>query len=582
MPRSAATRTLGILVASAVLTGTVLTAPSPASSSPARPEAAADAADSPVPSRVVRRLKDRAITESSGLARSTYARDLLFTHNDSGDRNRLFALDRKGRTRAVLRLRGAKAQDWEDISSGPRRTLWVGDIGDNARKRSRIVVHRITEPRRIPRGRTLTVPKRRYTFTYPDGPHDAEALLVHPRTGRLHVVTKSSSGGGVYRAPASLSRSRSNELTRVADAPALVTAGSFSPDGRTIVLGSYTHAYTYRQFGETPSVVRLPQRQQGESLEVDRRGRKVLLGSEGRRSRILAIALPRPGSGSGNAAPSPTGSCKAPAYSSSRTLFGTSLSSADGSLKEALAKNDALFGRLPVVRQFDPTVPPPGAWSRRTFLADRTLVVSFREHPADVLAGKHDAAILAHFRSAPRSKPIFWSYFHEPEPHVANGDFTLAQYRAAWRHVVDLVGTLCRDNLYPTLILTGWTTEPASKRSWRDYYPGGAHISVVAWDPYNFATTIPTLYKDPATLYASVVKASRESGKPWGIAETGSALVPGDDGTARAAWLDKVARYFRDKGAAWVTYFQSNRDNEFRLFDEPSRSTWAKWVRSSG
>lgn len=274
---------------------------------------------------------------------------------------------------------------------------------------------------------------------------------------------------------------------------------------------------------------------------------------------------------------------KAPGYAHGATLFGTSLSSSDGSLDEALALNDARFGRLPVVRQFDPSVPPENAWDRRTPLfSDRAVVASFREPPAQILSGKYDDLLLAWFRGAPEGAPIFWSYFHEPEKHIEQGRFTADEYVEAWRHLVDLAGSLCRPNLYPTLILTGWTTEQESGRDWRDYYPGDDYISVVAWDPYNSATSVPTSYVDPATLFAPMVTASEETGKPWGIAETGTQLVPGDDGHRRAAWLAATAEFFDDQGAAFVTYFQSTRDGDFKLTDPPSIAAWRAWVSESG
>ncbi|MBE7324282.1 hypothetical protein IEQ44_06425 [Nocardioides sp. Y6] len=246
--------------------------------------------------RVERTIKGKAITESSGLARSTYSRPVLFTHNDSGDSARVFAVSKAGRTRAVLRLKGASAVDWEDISTGPEHSVWVGDIGDNGRSREQITVYRFTEPKRLPRrGRTVKVATKKYTFTYPDRPRDAEALLVHPRTGRLFIVTKSAEGDpGIYRAPKKLSRSSTNTLKRIADAPLKITAGTFSPDGKTRVLSSYTTAYTYRKFAGRPASVTLPTRRQGESLEVNRRGTEVLLGSEGEKSPVLAIAMTTP------------------------------------------------------------------------------------------------------------------------------------------------------------------------------------------------------------------------------------------------------------------------------------------------
>ena len=48
------------------------------------------------------------------------------------------------------------------------------------------------------------------------------------------------------------------------------------------------------------------------------------------------------------------------------------------------------------------------SWSRRTFLNDRVLVTSFREHPREIVSGQHDAQIIDFFKNAPTQKPIFW------------------------------------------------------------------------------------------------------------------------------------------------------------------------------
>ncbi|MFN7150218.1 MAG: hypothetical protein ACK4V6_12155, partial [Microthrixaceae bacterium] len=529
-------------------------------------------------------------TESSGLARSNYKRKVLFTHNDSGDSARIFAVGNNGSTRAVLTIKGANAYDWEDISTGPDRTLWIGDIGDNGRSRQKVDVYRITEPKRL---RTRSVRSTRYSFAYPDRARDAEGLMVHPRTGRLFIITKSESGAGIYRAPRKLSKSKLNRLKRVGSAPAKVTAASFSRNGKRFALGTYTSSHIYTSIGSTARVVPMPSRRQGESLEITRSGKSLLAGSEGSNSPVYRIDLtgdrhPASGSTSGVPGPAPdlgdvaTPSCpKAPAYSGSPTKFGTSLSTSKQTLSEALDKVDSAFGRVPVVRTFDPSIPPQGAWSRRAPVlgSDRMIVTSFRVPPADVLAGKYDAQIRDYFSTAP-SNTILYSYFHEADAEIAKyGTFTTAQFRAAFRRVVDIASSLCRGNLYPTLILTGWTASSSSGRHWTDFYPGTDYVSVMSWDPYNSATRTPTEYVDPSKLYANVLQASKEIGKPWGIAETGSARLDDDQaGTGRAAWLHKVGEYFSSQGAEYVTYFQSTRDADFELRDTPSIDAWKAWV----
>lgn len=248
---------------------------------------AASAAPSGSTARVVR---DDRVVEASGLARSTYKRKILWTHNDSGDGPRIFAIRRNGTTAAVVRLRGASAIDWEDMTAGAGHSLWVGDIGDNARSRDTISVYRVREPRKL---RSRSVRAAHFRLAYPDGAHDAEALLVRPRTNRVFVVTKSSSGGAVYRAPKRLSRHGVNRLTRVASAPADVTAGSFARSGRFFVLGTYGDAYGYRRIGAGGVRINLPDRPQGESLTVGRSDRRLFVGSEGVDRAIQAVRIPR-------------------------------------------------------------------------------------------------------------------------------------------------------------------------------------------------------------------------------------------------------------------------------------------------
>ena len=242
---------------------------------------------------VALRLEDPRILESSGLALSGRHPAVLWTHNDSGGGPELYAVGPDGRTLATLTLAGAEARDWEALAPGRddrgRSALLVGDIGDNQDLWPEVAVYRVTEPARL---RDATVPAVRYRLRYADGPRDAEALLVDPRSNRLYVATKSSDGGGLYRAPARLRTDQVNVLHRVARVPPVVTDGSFAPDGRSFVLRDYQSAYVYtipgHQVGELP----LPPQYQGESLTVSPDGHSLLVGSEGPASEVWRVPLP--------------------------------------------------------------------------------------------------------------------------------------------------------------------------------------------------------------------------------------------------------------------------------------------------
>ncbi|HET7286251.1 MAG TPA: hypothetical protein VFI71_02235, partial [Pyrinomonadaceae bacterium] len=162
-------------------------------------------------------LKNPAIDESSGIAASRINPNIYWTHNDSGDGPLVYAFDVTGESRGVFRVAGAQARDWEDmaIGPGPQRNSWylyLGDIGDNDKVRSEIVVYRVAEPKLTPADKSSTKSNPKTTASadairlrYPDGKFDAETLLVHPTTGNLYIITKAMlKDAVVYEAAAPL------------------------------------------------------------------------------------------------------------------------------------------------------------------------------------------------------------------------------------------------------------------------------------------------------------------------------------------------------------------------------------------
>ncbi len=233
------------------------------------------------------RFQDPAIVESSGLALT--GDGLVVTVNDSGDEARAFVVDpATGRTVGTTRWEGG-AEDVEAVAPTGGDLVWVGDIGDNGADRDAVSVIR------VPVGaRDLDVAGERFTLRYAGGPADAEALLVHPRTGRLVVVTKGVLGGEAHVGPRDLVRGRTAVLRSRGAVMPVVTDGAFLPDGDHLVLRDYTRAVVYSWPAlEQVAQVDLPEQQQGESLAVTDDG-TILVGSEGLRSPVHEVELPEP------------------------------------------------------------------------------------------------------------------------------------------------------------------------------------------------------------------------------------------------------------------------------------------------
>lgn len=237
----------------------------------------------PIGSEPVFAFTDPDIVESSGLV----ARGgLVVTVNDSGDGNRIFTVDPvTGGTVGTTSWQG-DARDIEALAPADEDHVLVGDIGDNLAGRDRVQVAR------VPFGlgeRELTA--ETFDLAYADGPHDAEALLVHPTTGRLYVVSKEFIGR-IYAAPEQLDAEGINELTPVEEVLGIVTDGAFWPDGEHLVLRSYTQAavYTWPELDRI-ALLDLPPQQQGEGIAVTEDG-EVLLSSEGQEAEVLRVDLP--------------------------------------------------------------------------------------------------------------------------------------------------------------------------------------------------------------------------------------------------------------------------------------------------
>jgi hypothetical protein len=237
-------------------------------------------------------IKDARITESSGLAVDS-AGNIYWTVNDSGDRGVAYGLGLDGKVQGTLNFR-AQPVDVEAVAVHDNR-LYVGDIGDNTGSRSFVRVFYFNNPR----ANGLTVSYHAYDFRYPDGPHNAETLLVN-ESGRLFIVTKGQDGA-IYAGPKKPDRQGINKLKKVGSAPSDVTDGTFLPGGDKIALLTYTtvtvlDASTYEVLASSP----IPHQRQAESLTLSLDEQSLLVGSEGKKSKVYTVSIPS------QATPTPT------------------------------------------------------------------------------------------------------------------------------------------------------------------------------------------------------------------------------------------------------------------------------------
>jgi hypothetical protein len=259
----------------------------------------------------------------------------------------------------------------------------------------------------------------------------------------------------------------------------------------------------------------------------------------------------------------------------SGTLFGASASNSSD-----LAQATSQFGHMAIIRVFYPGLPSPDAWTTGApGISSSAVIVSFNALPSEILSGADDAVLSHFFDTAPTGKPIYYSYYHEPEPHIAAGQFSLSSYKAAWTRIVSLAAAAHNPDLQSTLILTSWTVNPASGRNFKDYLPGGSVISTLGWDAYPAGTVEnrnPQL-TPPTSFMGPEIAAAKSVGLPFGFAEFALGTPAG-----RPGWLTEVGSYLASSGALFGTLFNSSGFPTMKLNDAPSIAAWRSVVAKSG
>lgn len=256
-------------------------------------------ADIPV-SKLVCELQDTRIDESSGLAasRKYFDQELLWTHNDSGGKPELFLVNLKGQTVATVLLKDAASLDWEDMAIAGG-FIYVGDIGDNWRRRKEIVIYRIPEPQLDPEklGQKLEVSSEKMVLNYPDGAADCETLIA-TSSGHLVLVSKNGGPSRFYKTLEPFQNGSTQTLEKFGEYSFtgetawsyLSTGGDLSPDETRFVVRTYTHAYEWQLPADggwkkidwsAPREWELPESEQGEAICYSADGQKYFLSSEG-------------------------------------------------------------------------------------------------------------------------------------------------------------------------------------------------------------------------------------------------------------------------------------------------------------
>lgn len=196
------------------------------------------------------------LDEMSGLARSRRS-GVFWTHNDSGDSARIFAIKANGDAvvppgASTLEFQGwtvsgAKNNDWEEIASDGKN-LYVSDMGNNGNRRKDMGIYMFPEPNLDKPGHIKNakfIPIRyadQNEFPPANFRFDCEAIFV--KGGIIYLLTKHRIGQSqvpeaatsLYRYDLKKSKGVAEKVASLDKLGGWVTACSVSPDGKQLAV----------------------------------------------------------------------------------------------------------------------------------------------------------------------------------------------------------------------------------------------------------------------------------------------------------------------------------------------------------
>lgn len=199
-------------------------------------------------------IKNKHISESSGLACSTRDSHLLWTHNDSGHMPIIYAMDDKGEDLGGFHLDDVKPIDWEDMDAFQyqgKHYLLIADTGDNLKM---LFLHRIsiiTEPELDRTSRSAISPSWSFFFQYEDGrAYDVESVAVDVVREKIVLLTKRTKPSVMFELPLKpLDVDKIQMAIKVDSFSGIVnpSALDISSDGKLMSINTYRRIHRFQR-----------------------------------------------------------------------------------------------------------------------------------------------------------------------------------------------------------------------------------------------------------------------------------------------------------------------------------------------
>ena len=201
------------------------------------------------------------LKEVSGI---TYFPETNFTYaiEDSGNDNKIYALNSEGKLDKTITISNATNVDWEDITKDKKGNIYIGDFGNNDNERKDLCIYKIANSEL---NKENAIAEYKVSFSYPEQTefppkkkelfYDVEGFFEYQNYFYLFTKNRSKGFDGTAFIYKILNAPGIQKATKIGEFKTcdnynhcVLTSATISPDGKKIVLLSHDKIVLFEGF----------------------------------------------------------------------------------------------------------------------------------------------------------------------------------------------------------------------------------------------------------------------------------------------------------------------------------------------
>nr|WP_321243034.1 hypothetical protein [uncultured Psychroserpens sp.] len=173
------------------------------------------------------------LKETSAIEKTTTS-DILWVIEDAGNKNNLYGLNSKGDIIKDISISNIQNIDWEDLTSDTLGNIYIGDFGNNNKKRENFAIYKVSNPENASAETTAEV----ISFKLPKNmkSEDFESFFLH--NGSFYIFSKTHKKMKLFKVPNTVGDHEASYISEIKlkGKNTKVTSADISSDGKTVVL----------------------------------------------------------------------------------------------------------------------------------------------------------------------------------------------------------------------------------------------------------------------------------------------------------------------------------------------------------